>query len=540
MPAVNLDVHAPLAGLDVSAQVCRQPARDIGGGQYARTTARAVNVRAFDGRTNKLRGGARAGLTKLTADRVAGVEWVVQELTTIVGTGFTPPGGQVPQPSQSGRVVTQVAVSQGNVKTRVSGSTGGWIAAVNATMETPPLNYSGIMFSSACNQLLFFADGTNYVYYTPSDNTVRQWIATAGTLPVDSGNNKPRLIATWRGCIVLAGLLLDPQNWFISRVRDPFNFDYAPPEPSQADAVAGNNARQGLIGDVVTGIIPYSDDILIWGGDGSIHEMRGDPRAGGEIVMRTNAIGMAWGQAWCQDPMGTIYFLSNRTGAYRYIPGQQPERITGPIENLLQTIDTGTYGVRLAWEDRFQAVVMFVTPLVAPGPTTHYAFEPRTGAWWPMKFKDSGMDPLCCCVSDGNDPNDRLLLLGCQDGYVRVLDPDAEDDDGQPIESEVWIGPLLTSYYDEVFVQELQGVLAEGSGTVTWAVHIGRTAEEALNSVAVKTGTWHELRNLTKGVNRAAHALYVKLTSSEVWALETIRLKLQPRATASEVRRRGH
>lgn len=539
MPAaIDLDLHAPLAGIDVAGPVCRQPARDLGGGRYARTTARAVNMRGFDGRTNKLRGGARSGLTKLIAARVAGTTWVVQELAAVVGTGFTPPGGQTVQPSQSGRIVTLVAVSQGDVYTTIPGGTA-WVAAINSTGETPPLNITGLMDSSACNQLLFFADGINNVYYTPADNTLRTWVATAGLLPADADNNKPRLICTWRGRIVLAGLIKDPQNWFMSAVSDPFNFDYAPESPSPADAVAGSNAPQGLIGDVVTALIPYSDDILVMGGDSSIHEFRGDPMAGGQIALVTDAVGVAWGRAWCQGPLGEIYFLSNRTGAYRYMPGQKPERITGAVENLLQTINTGTHGVRLLWSDRFQGVHLFVTPLAAPAATTHYYFEPKTGAWWQDRFGDPDMDPLCCCVFDGNEPDDRLALVGSWDGYVRIVNPDATDDDGEAIESEVWIGPLLTNYYDDVFVQELQGVLAAGSGTVGWAVHIGRTAEEALASTAVKTGTWAELRNLTRSVNRAAHALYIKLTSSSPWALETIRVKLQPRATTSVVRRRG-
>lgn len=539
MPApIEIDLHMPFAGIDLSAQVCRQPARDIGSGRYARTTARGVNVRGFDGRTNKLRGGSRAGLSKLVATQVAGTTWVVQELTTIVGSGFTPPGGQTVQPSQSGRVVSLVAVSQGNVKTMVPGGLT-WVAATNATGETPPLNITGLMFSSACNQLLFFADGVNSVYYTPSDNTLRTWTATAGTRPVDSENNRPRLIATWRGRIVESGLPKDPQNWFMTAISNPFNNDYAPESPSQADAVAGSFAPQGLIGNPVTAIIPYSDDILVWGCDSSIHMMKGDPMAGGQITLVTKAVGMAWGQAWCQGPLGEIYFLSNLTGMYRFQPGQEPERISGPIENLLQTINTGTHGARMLWSDRFQGCHLFVTPLAAPAATTHYFFEPRTGAWWQDTFSDTGMDPLCCCVFDGNEPNDRLALIGGFDGYVRIVDPDAEDDDGEDILSEVLIGPLLTNYYDDVMIQEIQGVLAAGSGTVTWAVLIGRTAEEAIANTAVKLGTWAELRNLTKSVNRAAHAMYVRLTSSDPWALETIRIKLQPRVTTSEVRRRG-
>ncbi len=41
---------------------------------------------------------------------------------------------------------------------------------------------------------------------------------------------------------MLSGILYDPQNWFMSRVGDPTDFDYFPNDPDPARAVAGNNA----------------------------------------------------------------------------------------------------------------------------------------------------------------------------------------------------------------------------------------------------------------------------------------------------------
>lgn len=519
----------------MSAPVCRQPTRDLGGGQYARTTARGVNVRGYDGRTNRLRGGSRTGLTKLLDARVAGTPWVVQNLTTIVGTGYTPPGGQTMQASQSGRVVSLVAVSQGNVYSIVPGGPA-WVAATNSTMETPPLNAIGLMFSSALNQLLFFADGINAVYFSPADNAVRQWIPTAGSLPVDSANNRPRLICTWRGRLVQSGLLLDPHNWFMSRVSDPFDWATSPSPSTPDEPVAGNDSPLGLIGDVVTALVPWSDDVLIMGCDHEIWRMLGDPMAGGQLSQVTKAIGFAWGEAWCMDPVGNVYFLSNHLGVYRMAPNGLPERISSSIDNLIQDINTGTTGVRMVWSDRFQGFHMFVTPLVAPAAATHYFFEVRSGAWWQDKFVDPNMDPLCCCTFDGNLPGDRLALTGGWDGYVRVLDPDAADDDGEEIRWEVLIGPLLTNYYDDVMVDELQAVIADGSGDVTCSILLGRTAEAALASSSVKDRVWVAGRNATTFIRRAAHALYIKLAGFGPAAVESIRVVLGDRG---EIRRRA-
>jgi hypothetical protein len=67
-------------------------------------------------------------------------------------------------------------------------------------------------------------------------------------------------------------------------------------------------------------------------------------------------------------------------------------------------------------------------------------------------------------------------------------------------------------------------------------VYTGATAELALASEPDVEGAWGESRNLTDLVRRAGHAIYVKLTASNAWAMEAIRLKLSARGM---VRMRG-
>ncbi len=524
-PDIFQDMHFPKRGIDVSLAF---------GKQRPGTTPVGNNVRTFEPATLRARGGQRCGLVKYLEVRPGNVEWVTQELAILVGTEDPPPGGNM-QLSQSGRVVTLVAVSQGNVVVANAGDTA-WTAAANNTAETPPLNYSGIVYSSANLQKLWFADGTNWCYYDPFTNSVETWAATAGTLPVDGDGNTPRLICTWRGRIVLSGLLLDPQNWFMSAVGVPTDFDYSPLSISPAQAIAGNNAPAGLIGDVVTTLIPYTDDILVFGGDHSIYMMRGDPMAGGQIDLISDAIGMAWGEPWCKDPTGTLYFYANRTGIYSLIPGQAPQRISQPIDPLLQDVDTGANAIRLIWNDRFQGFHVFITPLDEPGPTTHFFYESPTGAWWTDTFANDLHNPLCCCVFDGNLPSDRVTLIGSWDGYVRAIDPTVDDDDGTAIESAVIIGPLLTKDLDDVLLKDVQAILAAESGFVNFAVYVGEAAEIALASEPVVQGTWGPGRNFSNFIRRSGHAIYVKITSTNTWAMETIRATIQG---LGGVRRRG-
>lgn len=534
-----LDLHFPKAGIDRAFGFAKQPNRPAADGVWSRTTPTGTNVRVYTPGDVRSRGGARAGLSKYLAAQVAGTRFVVQQLDCLVTTGESSV-----QFSAQGRVVSIVAVSQGNVYTTTPGGAV-WSAAVNDTGETPPLNYSGILYSAANQQKLWFADGINWCYFNPATNTVQRWTASHGQLPVDESNNAPRLICTWRGRTILSGLLKDPQNWFMSAVDDPTDFDYAqgPPLPGTTEravspkmAVAGNLSAAGLIGDVVNTLIPYSDDVLIFGGDHTIHLMRGDPMAGGQVDLVTDAIGMAWGIPWCKDPQGTVWFFSNRGGIFTLVPGQQPIRVSQQIESLVQDVNTGEYGIRLLWDDRFQGVHVFVTKLTETAVCDHFFHEARSGAWWQDRYANNDHNPLCCVVVDGNRPEDRTPILGGWDGYVRKIDESATDDDGTTIASEVWIGPMLTKDMDDMLLDQLQGVLGESSGNVTVSIHVGNTAEAAFGSTAISVGTLAAGRSLTFPIRRSGHAIYVKLTSTSAWAMEQIRIRL---GTRGKVRARG-
>jgi hypothetical protein len=529
-----VDMSFPSAGIDNREAFSVQNPRQLPSGEWAKSTRDAVNVRGYEYDTNRVRGGQRAGLSKyIPVEPVSG--WVIQELALLVGTGYPPPGGTM-QTSQSGRVVTLIAVSQGNVYAAVAGATV-WTIATNNTGLTPPLNFSGILYSAPLNQKLWFADGVNWCYYDPSINTVQKWTATAGTLPVDNKGNLPRLICNWRGRIVLSGLLFDPQNWFMSAQLDSTNFDYAPVNITPTQAVAGNLSPAGTVGDVVTALIPYNDDTLIFGGDHTIYQMSGDPMAGGQVDLISDSIGMAWGIPWCKDPYGNIYFVSNKTGIYTMMPGpqSQPQRISQQIEQLLAAYDTGTNTFRLMWNDRFQGVHVFISPTVAPGTTTHFFYELRSGSWWSDQFSNPNLDPLCCVVFDGNHPGDRAALIGSWDGFVRAFDPTAVNDDGNVVNSSVVIGPVTSKNLDDFLLKDLQAVLGKNSGNVTYNVYVGATAEQALSTTPV-TGTWGPNRNLNTLVRRSGHAIYVKITATNAWSMEVIRARL---VGQGKVRRRG-
>lgn len=536
-PETTLDYHFPKAGLHTAAAFGRQPTRPVGRtGAYVRTTADNQNVRSYDPVSGRDRGGCRSGISKYIPTKVPGVlggtdAWIVQGLSVLATTN-----GSIPavQQSASGRVVYLIAVSQGKVKVAFPDATN-WTATTNSSGEEPELNISGLVRSSANNQKMYFVDGTNYVYFDPPSNSVKLWTATSGTIPQDDSGNRARLICTWRGRTVLSGLLRDPQNWFMSKVSDPYNYEYAPSPITKTDAVAGNNSPLGLIGDVVTGMVPYTDDVLIFLGDHTIYAMKGDPADGGQIDLVSDITGAAFGEAWCKDPYGNVYFFGSKPSVWRMGGATQPERISQPIEPLLNAINTGENIVRLVWNDAEQAVYVFVSPDDEPGDTTHFVWEYRTNSWNKDKFGNTSHNPLCCVAFDGNDADDRAVLIGSWDGYVRYLNPNATDDDGTPISSYVLLGPILTQTIDEMLLKELQFVMAESSGQVTWEVLAADTAESALEAAARASGVAGGGRNSTQPVRVANHAIYIKISATTRWAMEVVRAVF---AGKGKVRRR--
>ena len=264
--------------------------------------------------------------------------------------------------------------------------------------------------------------------------------------------------------------------------------------------------------------------------------MRGDPRNGGNVDLVSDITGMTFGEAWCKDPYGNIYFFGNRPSVWRMAGPQQPQRISQPIEPLLKDINTGANIIRLVWNDIQQCVHLFITESDTPADCTHYVWEYRSNSWWQDHFANNNLNPLCVVAYDGNLPNDRAILLGCWDGYVRFLDPNAVTDDGTTIFSNVLLGPILTQEMDEMLLKDVQWILAEGSGQITWEVLAGRTAEKALAAAASTTDVVNAGRNPNQPVRVADHAIYVKISATTRWAMEALRARFAGRG---KVRRRN-
>jgi hypothetical protein len=333
-------------------------------------------------------------------------------------------------------------------------------------------------------------------------------------------DTKCALMAVWGGRIVMSGLPTDPHNIFMSAVGDPFDWNYAPDIQTIQQAIAGNiTSGYGKNPDIVTALIPYTDDILLIGGTHSIRKFLGNPAEGGINVSVTEITGVAYGSAWCQSPEGIIYFFGSRGGVYRMNPENGiPQRMTSTtIDERMSDIDLDANIVTLTWDDRAIAVRVYISPTDGT-PGTHYVWDVRNEAWWPFSYSDTLYNPRAVHLLAGNTAEERLILEYGQDGYIRKVDVDAESDDGAPIESHVYLGP-----FSGMMLMELTAILREDSNNVRWSICTASSAEKALDSVPRHAGRFRAGQNQSHWPRAFLEHGYIRLDGSGSWALESLK-----------------
>ena len=391
------------------------------------------------------------------------------------------------------------------------------ITSVSHGMEEDLITVSGVLGNTAANGTWTIENLTTDTFELV--DSVGDGAYPSGGVFTRLSGSRCSLIAVWGGRIVLSGLDTDPNNIFMSAVGDPFDFDYSPETQTVTQAVAGSvTSGFGKNPDIVTALIPYTDDVLLIGGTHSIRRFLGNPADGGINVSVTDITGVAYGSAWCQSPEGIIYFFGSRGGVYRIDPENGiPNRLTAmTIDERLADIDLNANLVTLEWDDRAIAVRVYITP--ADGTkATHYVWDVRNEAWWPFTYANPEHNPMAVHLLSGNTVEERRILEYGQDGYIRFSDVDSESDDGSPIESFVYLGPFSAT----MFV-ELAASLREGSNTVTWEFCSASSLERALTAVPRQTGRIISGRNGSQWPRAFVERGYLRLSATGPWALEHI------------------
>lgn len=378
----------------------------------------------------------------------------------------------------------------------------------------------------------YVTDGMSVHSYDPKTATFADHVGTSsGGVP-----KRCAIIATWNNSLVLARQAENPNQYWISAQGDPGNWDIDPYTLTQSQAIKGSDGSAGVPPDIINAFIPYNDDLAFIGGDRTIFRLTGRPSPGGtgEIHLVSDSIGIAFGRAWCKDPKGYLYFFGSRGGVYRMAPGGIPEPLSSTrgangggwrskIERRLQSIDLSAYRIEMAWNDVDKGFHVIVCPYGAGGLTLEYYFwEEATGAWWPDTYGRTSKQPTCIAVMDGDTSSDRVVLFGCEDGYIRKCDKSAVNDDGTAIDSYVLIGPLAPKETGTEFLfSQLEAVLANDQGSVWCNVYV--TDRPDYLGEPVWSGNLIPGRNPWQNFRARGSFVFVELRSSDAlrrWAFE--------------------
>jgi uncharacterized membrane protein len=419
----------------------------------------------------------------------------------------------------SPRTTYLLGVSEGLIYTITSSASTDISTGAGVTL----LSTSPYIQSTTAFDKVFWCDGTQYATWDSQTGVLEQMTSkAAGSLPKNG-----KLITQWRGRLVIGRTEDTAGNVYMSRVGNPFDWDEFPAVPDGLEAVSFANSRVGLSSDIVNALIPYNDDLLIVGGDHTIQRLSGDPAFGGQLDLISDTIGIAYGEAWCKDAEGRLYFFGTQGGVYVMVPGSQPLSLTqNKIEGRLVDLDLSTYRIRLVWNQRALGLHVFAIPLAQPtldvAPAVRSWFMDKNGAWWEDEFAATNVAPTAVVTLDGDTSGDRVLLLGGGDGHLRYWDETAVNDDGYRIDSRISMllvpGPDTTQ---RTKILRPQVALATGQGGADFKFYASDTAERKGNPVA--EGKLGPGMNPTLPVRARGSACWLELRNaqtSERWAFE--------------------
>lgn len=447
------------------------------------------------------------------------------------------------QGSGAMRSQVQLAVSNGNIvkftDTTISDPAGGTGVG---KIDTAAPHVMSVTFGEE----VFWVDGVNNVKYSVEDDAVSDWLSkTSQPIP-----RRCRLIETWRGRVVLGRDPEDPQLWHMSAVGNPYDWDNFPAVATVTQAISGTNAKAGKVPDIVNAIIPWDDDLCLFGGDRSIWRLTGDPLAGGQFDLVSDETGIAFGRCWTKDPVGgRLFFAGSRGGIYMMERNSLPVRISRDwIERRLQDdIDFSQYFLRLVWNYRDEGLHVFQCPFAGNEGTVvkHWFWDSKNGGWWEDQFGDAlNTEPQPCSVFvlDGDQASDRRLLIGGEDGRIRVWNENKLHDEltastNQPIKWKLVLGPLLPSNIDREFrFRRFTAVLARDTNGCAYRFYAPDEAD-TLGAV-LHSGQLRPGRNTSAQARFRGPNAYLQLSNMQTSSRTAIESLLIHAAPCGRVRSR--
>jgi len=364
--------------------------------------------------------------------------------------------------------------------------------------------------------------------------------AAFGSLP-----DQATLICRWRGRIVLSGDEDYPHQWYMSRQRNPWDYNYVANDAGAP--IAGADGDAGEVGDIVIALIPFNKDYLVVGCANSIWFFVGDPAEGGSLLELDSVTGILHARAWCKDKHGNMYFVGT-TGINRIPKGfDQLENLTELsypdfIDDL--AFNSNDHRLLMAY-DPIRHGIHIIKTTIDTGANSCWWYDLRTEGLFPESY------PTACGIFaahyyESTDPSYRGLLFGCNDGYLRYADDGAKDDDigasDAAIDSYVTFGPFaLGGENQEGIVASIVGVTTGGgangsiadSSALTYSAWTALSADNVVEKLAANTTPNAAGTIAAPGRNRGARkrkpirGLYAGIrignnAATQTWGLERL------------------
>lgn len=347
-------------------------------------------------------------------------------------------------------------------------------------------NAATTIYSANFGILTFFADGTTAYYYDPSEGasgSVVDWASKVqyGILPNNSSGGFP-YIESWNRRLIIFGLAEDPSNWYMCAKNNPF--DWKQQSNVIGAAISGRTSPAGLYPGRIYGVIPYNDDLAIFGGDHSMYQISGDPAVDASFDLITDTVGIAPGRAWCKDGFGAVYFFGNNGGIYKMSLNSPPQRISNrSIDKRFENIDLPNTTVHLVWDSLEQGIHVMIRPNDGTTNATQYFFDFRTEGWFPYKFGSVDYQAWCVGVSELDEPQDQKILIGCTDGYIRKFNRAVNTDDGTIFAGHFTLGPWIARQgsRQQLMMHQMDLVVGYGS-SLKCEVVTGADSEDVIRT----------------------------------------------------------
>ena len=330
------------------------------------------------------------------------------------------------------------------------------------------------------------------------------WMEFGGT-----EENMPKFASSgclYRGRGFLGGDTSNPGAFYMSRQGNLFDFAYAADD--EQSPIAGTGTHYGKLGDSIKSVIPYAEDYAVLGCSQSIWIITGDPASGGQMQELTRIENCFSSDSWCLDDSGRLYILG--TGSLIRISdfGRTLENLTRDVlPNYIRELNLDEESKRVAcWYDKVNNGILFSITDRYTNENNSIWFDLRTGGLFLEEYPQK-IAPYSMAFYESENVHYRKLVLGCADGILRIHEPSNKADivsspvsasiSYSAIESYIVCGPLQFSEnrVRDYILTDLVIVSAGGglggsqpdSGAILYEVHVGRSAEEAMESVSAGT-----------------------------------------------------